>query len=601
MIGGSHPDRRMAMTATNSRATATERYLGWGRAASGASLLVALATDVLGGYAWFVAAVLAGGLLLLGLGLTTLVAPHLASRDARSGKAVRHADPVVFGLLLAAGPDEDVGYVVVLLILMMMLAALKSAAAYRAAVVIGVVAEVVRQALHPLIGATIDPVESVIGIGLAVGLSAALAGMVEVARTSEAEAVRSAEAAGAALAEAERAAAQLDVLHRVVVSTIGAREAEALQKMVAEVAEYLDVVAVSVVMLDEDERPRVTATTDPEIAARDDVAPITHGPFLEGPLARALAGEATRASPEELAQLAAVGLPALGDLGVHPLHRAGGTVVGALVCGTGTDHVLSPTEVRTIARFADQMSLAIEAARSLDREVELARRYQELDHLKTDFIAITSHELRTPLTTVLGVIETMRQRLGDLTPAELERLVGALARQAQRLSRLVDDLATVSRVDAGTLVTVRRPTDVVAVVRETAATLPEVHTAVHADGVVPLADADPDRLVQVLTNLVVNGDQHGHGTVHLAVHDAGPHVVVRVWDEGPGIPTDRRDDIFERFVRLGATDAHSRGTGLGLAIARELVVAMGGTIGIVDTEQGASAFELRFAPASSPA
>jgi signal transduction histidine kinase len=190
------------------------------------------------------------------------------------------------------------------------------------------------------------------------------------------------------------------------------------------------------------------------------------------------------------------------------------------------------------------------------------------------------------------VIETMRRRLQELGPEESRRLVEALSRQAGRLSRLVDDLATVSRVDAGTLVTVPRPTDVLAVIGEAVAGLPHVPTEVDAQPDLPTAAVDPDRLLQVLSNLVANGEQHGRGTVHLSVRSLDGAIVVRIWDDGPGIPSPRREEVFERFVRLGQTETHSRGTGLGLAIARELVQAMGGSIAVVDHLDG-SAFELR--------
>ncbi|MBW3550997.1 MAG: HAMP domain-containing histidine kinase, partial [Proteobacteria bacterium] len=143
---------------------------------------------------------------------------------------------------------------------------------------------------------------------------------------------------------------------------------------------------------------------------------------------------------------------------------------------------------------------------------DLADRYRELDRLKTDFVAITSHELRTPLTTVLGAIETMRQRMDELDRDELHRLVEALSRQAQRLSRLVDDLRTVSRVDAGTLHTYNRPTDVGRVVQDAVAGLLDLDVDVALGDALPKVLADPDRLEQVVANLLANGGQHGHGT-----------------------------------------------------------------------------------------
>lgn len=574
-----------------SRATA-ERYLGWGRLAAGASLLLSLATHVIGGYLWFQAIAAGGGILLLGLGMATLLAPTIDPDTSRLVPAVGLAETVTFGILIAAGPDEDVGYVVVLAMLMLILAALRGAGAHRLALWVALGAEVVRQGLNPVIGETIDPVESLVGVGLAAAVSGILVRMVELARTSEVAARRSADAARAALAEAEHAAEQLDVMHRVVASGIGTAEADALQRMVDEVSGYLGVPAATVFMLDGDDRPTVVATTDPHVAGRDDVTPVRRGPFLHGPLARALQGHSTQTSPDELTAMADSGLPRHGAIVVHPLRRGDGTVVGALACGTAEPRTFTATESRTIARFADQMSLAIEAARALNREADLADRYRELDRLKTDFVAITSHELRTPLTTVLGAIETMRQRLDELDRDEIQRLVEAVSRQALRLSRLVDDLRTVSRVDAGTLHTLNRPIDVRRVLQDAAAGLPELDVQVAVDDGVPKTLADPDRLEQVVTNLLANGDQHGQGTIHVAATLDASQVAIQVWDDGPGIPAERREDVFARFVRLGDTDSHSRGTGLGLAIARELTTAMGGTIAVVDRD-GQGIFEVR--------
>lgn len=588
------------LAVTRPRRDATARYLGWGRAAAGAAVLVSLLTDLVHGEPWFEAVLAVGGTTLVALGLLTLLARHHIGDDTVAAAALRTADLPVLGTLVAVGHDEGVAYTVVILLMLLTLAALRGMPTYRAAVAAGVVGELVRQGL--LVrwegGPAID--EALLGLGLAIALSIALVRMVEFARQSEERAVQAAGAATDALAEAERAAGQVDVLHRVVTSTIGLREDDALRQMVVEVSAYLDVPAATVVLLDAEGRPHVVATTDEAVAGRTDVAPIERGPFLHGPLARALAGRPTRATAPEREAMAAAGQPVHGDVAVVPLRRGGGTVVGALACGTERERTFSPTEHRTLVRVGDLMGLAIEAARSLDREAELAERYRDLDRLKTDFVAITSHELRTPLTTVLGVVETMRQRLDEIGPNELARLVHALGRQAQRLHRLVDDLSTVSRVDAGTLVTIARPTEVASVAKEAVAGLPDVATDLEVDPATPWAEADPDRLLQVFTNLIANGHQHGEGVVHVRVgaDEHAREVVVRVWDHGRGIPEDRRDDVFERFVRLGATDQHSRGTGLGLAIARELVEAMRGSIAVVP-QGDTTAFEVRLPAADA--
>jgi signal transduction histidine kinase len=185
--------------------------------------------------------------------------------------------------------------------------------------------------------------------------------------------------------------------------------------------------------------------------------------------------------------------------------------------------VFSDDELTTIGRFADQTSLAIEAARAVEREAELAQRYRDLDRLKTDFVAVTSHELRTPLTTLTGAIEVLRDRGHLLSDQDREHLWQAMQRQGERLARLVDDLRTVSLVDSGTLSITPEPTDIVEVVTDTIETVPYIPTDLRVDEPVTKALADPDRLAQVVTNLVVNGAQHGQGRVHLHIQERDTH------------------------------------------------------------------------------
>lgn len=571
------------------RRPTTQRQLGWGRLVAGAALVLSRLAGVISGTPVFDAGLLVAGLVLAILGVVTLAATDSHRPVGRWWPALGGIETAMFGIVLAIGADEDVGYVLAIGLLMLVLAALRSQREHAAALVVAAFAELVRQVSALLGGATPELIESVLGLGVAAAMSTTISRLVDAARQSEVRAQVSADAATAALAEAERAAEQLDVMQGLVAASIGASEDEALQRMVSAVADHLEVPSVTAVLLDSDSRPSVAATTDTAIAARDDVVPVGGGTFRSGPLRRALAGQPTRATENELATQQREGLPAHGDVALHPLVRANGTVVGALVCGTPAGRRLRDTELRTLARFADQISVAIEAARSLDHEADLAARYRELDRLKTDFIAVTSHELRTPLTTILGAVELMQERGTSLDAQATASLVDAVVRQARRLSRLVDDLRTVSMVDAGRLHVHCDRVDVGPVVCDAVRSVPGAVTAVAIDPTVPPVLADAHRLEQVVANLVANGEQHGEGTVHLEVRPgANSTVRLRVWDDGPGIPPNRRDEVFERFVRLAATDAHQRGSGLGLAIARELVVAMGGDIEVVDHGRGSA-------------
>lgn len=559
----------------------TERQLVYARLVAAAIGALNLAVADFSGPTWTIALAWGGCLAITGLSLLVLGRIAADGLSARLADTAAWAETLGLGLLLPAATDEHTAFVILMIVLMSVLASLRDGRRGLArALAVGIALEFVRSTIAL---ATVDHVhleDSLTGIALAAAVGAVVGHVADLSR--------------ARADHAQDAAAQLELQRQVVLAGIGAHEEDALTRMATTLADGLGAASVTIVLRDEDGRPEVVATTDEAIAHR------MHPEVLpDGPLDRTMNhGEVALASPEVLEQLGHM-LPRRGSASTAPLRR-GRTVIGALCIDTPPGVELGPEKLATIGDLADQMSLVIEAARSYDRKADLAAQYRELDRLKTDFIAITSHELRTPLTTVLGVIETMRQRAPELTPQETARLLDALSRQAGRLARLVDDLATVSRVDAGTLVTVPRPTDVAAVLHDAVAALPDVPTDVQVTTPLPRVAADPDRLLQVVTNLVVNGDQHGDGVVHVHAEDDGDGVVVRVWDDGPGIPADRRDDVFDRFVRLGDTRSHSRGSGLGLAIARELTEAMGGSIDVVDLH-GRGAFEVRLPLAVVPA
>ena len=559
----------------------TEQQLVYARLVAAAIGAVNLAVADFSGPTWTIVLAWTGCVAIVALSLVVLRRIATDEHSERLGTVAAWAETLGLGLLLPAATDEHTAFVILMIVLMSVLASLRDGRrGLVRALSVGIGFEVLRSGLAIVTVDHVHPEESLTGIALAAAVGAVVGHQADLSR--------------ARADHAQDAAAQLDLQRQVVLAGIGAHEEDALTRMATTLAHGLGAASVTIVLRDDDGRPEVVATTDAAIArrSRPEVLP-------DGPLDRTLnRGEVALASPEVLEQLRHM-LPPRGSVSTAPLRR-GRTVIGALCIDTPDGIELGPEGLDTIGDLADQMSLVIEAARSYDREADLAAQYRELDRLKTDFIAITSHELRTPLTTVLGVIETMRQRAVELTPDETARLLDALSRQAGRLARLVDDLGTVSHVDAGTLVTIPRPTDVAAVLHDAVSTLPDVPTDVQVVTPLPRVAADPDRLLQVVTNLVVNGDQHGDGVVHVHATDDGDDVVVRVWDDGPGIPPGRREDVFDRFVRLGDTQSHSRGSGLGLAIARELTEAMGGSIDVVDLH-GRGVFELRLPLAVVPA
>ncbi|MBK7217543.1 MAG: HAMP domain-containing histidine kinase [Candidatus Promineofilum sp.] len=240
-------------------------------------------------------------------------------------------------------------------------------------------------------------------------------------------------------------------------------------------------------------------------------------------------------------------------------------------------------------RTADEIG---QLAQSFNRmSADLARSTQ----LRKQMTADIAHDLRTPLSVILGYSEALQD---DKLPGTLE-IYGAMHRQAQHLNRLIEDLRTLSLADAGQLSLQRRTVQPGDLLEHAAiAYLPQaeergIQLSVTAEAT-PGYLRRPDRLVQVIGNLVGNALRHtpDGGHVQLAAALAGPRVVLSVTDDGPGIPNDDLPHIFERFYRGDKARVDDGSSGLGLAIARSLVEAHGGQIGVENVASGGARFTI---------
>jgi signal transduction histidine kinase/ActR/RegA family two-component response regulator len=223
-------------------------------------------------------------------------------------------------------------------------------------------------------------------------------------------------------------------------------------------------------------------------------------------------------------------------------------------------------------------------ARALAQVNEELRR---LDQLKSEFLAMVSHELRTPLTAIIGYSRLLtRQVHGPLSDKQLEHQE-AIFRSAQRLSDLINDLLDVSRLEAGRVELSPHPTRVHQVVDQVAAVVAvaaqakqiRIDNAVPAD--LPLVNADPSRLQQILVNLVGNGVKFSSsgGLVRVSAGRQRDQVWVSVEDRGVGIPKDELMRIWDPFYQVEAPmQRRHGGSGLGLAIVRRLVELHGGVV-----------------------
>jgi len=236
--------------------------------------------------------------------------------------------------------------------------------------------------------------------------------------------------------------------------------------------------------------------------------------------------------------------------------------------------------------------------RTQDEIGELAQSFNKMsadlahsNQLRRQMTADIAHDLRTPLSVILGYSEALAD--GKL-PGTAETY-DAMHRQAQHLSRLIEDLRTLSLADAGQLSLVLRPVEPRGLLEHTAlAYLP----AAEARGIqLTLEDADtppiivdPDRILQVLGNVVSNAIRHTPegGQISLSAVAENDRVILRIRDSGPGIPPEDLPHIFDRFYRGDKARTSDEASGLGLAIARSLVEAHGGRITVENVPGGAS-------------
>lgn len=247
-------------------------------------------------------------------------------------------------------------------------------------------------------------------------------------------------------------------------------------------------------------------------------------------------------------------------------------------------------DLRALSLFAEQAASAITNARLYEAERSHVTELLELDLLKTEFVARVSHELRTPLTSILAAAQTA-QVPGRL--AEHPEVVGIIERQARRLSTMVEELLTASKLDQEARPAVAQEVDLAGLVRSIASDLESagrrIETDVPDEPVPVLADTDSMR--HVLGNLIDNALKYGAPPVVVRVERGLVQAVLSVVDHGAGVPPDERERIFAQFHRIRRIDSQP-GLGLGLPIVRGLVAAFGGRVWIEDAPGGGAAFRV---------
>ncbi len=258
-----------------------------------------------------------------------------------------------------------------------------------------------------------------------------------------------------------------------------------------------------------------------------------------------------------------------------PLEGGARQILGVLSFSFRSPRSFSEEDRQLMSAVAAQCAVALDRARAYEAEAAALRK-------KDEFLAMLGHELRNPLAPILTATHLIRLR-GTAS----ERELGILERQGQHLVRLVDDLLDVSRITSGKLALKRAPIEVAEVIAQALESASKVledkrlrlHVDVPREGMV--VDGDRERLVQVLTNLLVNAAKFTPAEKRVSVtasaHDG--RAVIEVRDEGEGIEPDLLPHVFDPFTQgRQSSDRSGGGLGLGLAIARSIVVAHAGAI-----------------------
>ena len=259
-----------------------------------------------------------------------------------------------------------------------------------------------------------------------------------------------------------------------------------------------------------------------------------------------------------------------------------GEPLGVLHVGALVHRRFTRDDVELLQLVADRVAVAVERGRLHEQTVQL-------DQLKANFVAIASHELRTPATSVYGVLTTLASRGDDLTPELRDELLRIGCEQGERLTRLLEELLDLSRLDARGVKVDPKPLVLSSVLEEIAAEAIPAGVELELDVPRDLAVV-ADRLVldRVVSNLLINAARHGAEPITLSAESSDTYLRITVEDSGPGVSDELRPRLFERFAR---SDDANVGSGLGLAIARAYARAHGGDLVYDHGEHGAR-FEL---------
>jgi signal transduction histidine kinase len=255
------------------------------------------------------------------------------------------------------------------------------------------------------------------------------------------------------------------------------------------------------------------------------------------------------------------------------------------------------SQLRAYSHALEEKSASLQRATAELRAAN--QQLQSLDRLKDDFMSSVTHELRTPLTSIRALAELMADD-PDMDAAQRREFIAIIVGETERLSRLVNQVLDLAKIESGHAEWHNADVDMVALVRQAAQSMAELlreqGTRLELDlpARVRTLRADPDRLTQVLLNLLGNAAKfvpRDGGEIHVRLRTDDHGLTVQVRDNGPGVPAAQRDQVFEKFHQAGDPASRPTGTGLGLPISRQIIEHFGGRIALRDDAGQGACFE----------
>ncbi len=271
------------------------------------------------------------------------------------------------------------------------------------------------------------------------------------------------------------------------------------------------------------------------------------------------------------------------------------------------DFIFKPLNAETLQAKA---GVFVQLFQNTEAISELLVKAEAASVSKSEFLNMAAHELRTPLSVVHGYLSMLQDGTFGEPPADWERVLETLNLKAAELNKIVDDLLTASRLEAGSISTAQTTLDLVEIAREAVgrasarAEMLGAQVSLEVPEGAVLVNADGAQLTRIADNLINNALTYAHGKPWVRVSVAGgEHALLAVEDRGIGIPEDMQERIFERFIRLNDPElAPQPGTGLGLYISRELAHRNRGSLLVTRSEPGqGSTLALRLPAVPLPA